>query len=176
MVVGTLDQGLLALDAKTGAKKWNFTLGGRIACSPAIGDGVVFFGGEDKKMYAVNLNDGSKKWEFTTGGFILSSPFISNDLIYFGGFDTKVYALSIHTGEKIWEYNTERTLYSSPVEAGGTLYIGDGIWGLDRLHAINALDGTLKWTFEANDYIYNSPCLLMKSGKVIHSGLSGARH
>lgn len=176
LIVGTLDQGLLALDSKTGTKKWNFTSGGRIACSPAISDGVAFFGGEDNKMYAVNISDGSKKWEFSTGGYIVSSPFISNELVYFGSYDGKVYALNIHTRQKVWAYNAGRTMESSPVEAGGTLFIGDGRFGKDRLQAINAADGTLKWIFEANDYIYHSPVVLMKSGKAIHSGLSGARH
>lgn len=176
LIAGTLDQGLLALDSKTGTKKWSFTSGKRIVSSPAIENGVAFFGGEDGKMYAVNISDGTKKWEFTTSELITSSPFVSNGRIYFGGIDTKVYALDVGTGKKVWEYATERSIESSPVEAGGVLFVGDGTFGRDRLHALHAADGTLKWTFEANDYIFHSPAVLMKSGKVVHSGLSGARH
>ncbi|MDO9325673.1 MAG: PQQ-binding-like beta-propeller repeat protein, partial [Methanoregula sp.] len=50
---GDLNGTLYALDAKTGALRWNFTAGGYIWSSPSVSNGVVYFSGGDGYLYAV---------------------------------------------------------------------------------------------------------------------------
>ncbi|MCH8349839.1 MAG: PQQ-binding-like beta-propeller repeat protein, partial [Chloroflexi bacterium] len=40
-------------DAATGQEKWRFETGDRVSSSPAVVDGVVYFGSDDGHLYAV---------------------------------------------------------------------------------------------------------------------------
>jgi outer membrane protein assembly factor BamB len=43
-----------ALDGQTRAKKWEFSTGGYVRSSPAIGvDGTVYVGSDDARVYAI---------------------------------------------------------------------------------------------------------------------------
>jgi len=50
--IGSVDKKVYALDAATGALKWNYTTGGYIGSSPAVCSGVVYIGSDDMKVYA----------------------------------------------------------------------------------------------------------------------------
>jgi len=55
--VGSYDNKLYGQDGKTGARKWEFETGSRVASSPAIGsDGTVYVGSWDKKLYAIKTD------------------------------------------------------------------------------------------------------------------------
>ena len=74
---------------------WEFTTGGGVSSSPAIGsDGTVYVGSWDNKLYAINGKSGVKLWEFETGGAVISSPAIGSDgTVYVGSYDRKLYAI-----------------------------------------------------------------------------------
>src|SRR5688500_15563827 len=61
VIIGSENGSLYALDAKSGAVKWNFNTG-KIYASPTIVDKVVYIGSGDGRVYAINAIDGSKKW------------------------------------------------------------------------------------------------------------------
>ena len=58
---------LYALNASTGAKLWSYTTNGDVGSSPAVANGVVYFGSFDDNVYALNASTGTKLWSFTTG-------------------------------------------------------------------------------------------------------------
>ena len=115
---------LVAVDAKTGQRRWNFIAGGRIDTPPTIHDGLAIFGAHDGSIYALKLGSGEQVWKFRAApqearimihgqmesvwpaaGSILAE----NDRVYCtsgrhpasdGG--VHVYALSAKTGEQIW--------------------------------------------------------------------------
>jgi hypothetical protein len=74
---------------------WEFTTGGGVSSSPAIGsDGTVYVGSKNEKLYAINGKSGVKLWEFVTGGVVYSSPAIGSDgTVYVGSYDYKLYAI-----------------------------------------------------------------------------------
>ena len=53
--VGSEDQKVYALNARTGAKLWSFNTGNYVDSSPAVANGVVYVGSFDKKVYAFSL-------------------------------------------------------------------------------------------------------------------------
>ena len=64
--------------------KWKFKTGSSVYSSPAVIDGVVYFGSYDKHLYAVDIKTGEEKWKFKTGDSIyLSIPAISEAVLYF---------------------------------------------------------------------------------------------
>ena len=55
---------VLALDARTGEKRWEFTAGGRVDSPPTYHRGAVLFGSADGWVYCVRASDGELAWRF----------------------------------------------------------------------------------------------------------------
>jgi len=51
--IGSQDNNLYAVNAKTVAGIWQFTTGGWIESTPAVANGVVYFGSDDNHLYAL---------------------------------------------------------------------------------------------------------------------------
>ncbi|HAK79325.1 MAG TPA: hypothetical protein DCM71_21075 [Runella sp.] len=118
---------LYAIDAKTGAKKWEFKTpdGGPDYSSPIVANGIVYIGA-GSTLYAVDATLGTKKWEAKpeANNLIFSGPVVATGLVY-QGIGKKLYAFDATTGAKKWEYDTGRAIsHSSPcvVAKDGTVY------------------------------------------------------
>jgi outer membrane protein assembly factor BamB len=161
--VGSNDKKVYALDAVTGAKKWEFATGSWVYSSPAVSnDGAtIFVGSDDNKVYALDAVTGAKKWEFATGNQVRSSPAVSNDgaTIFVGSRDTKVYALDAMTGAKKWEFATGSWVWSSSPAVskdGTTIFVGS----FDKnVYALDTVTGAKKWQFTTGDFVYSSPAV-----------------
>jgi outer membrane protein assembly factor BamB len=144
--VGNLDGVLVAVDALTGAKKWEFKAGDAIESTPIAVNGLVYVASWDKKLYALDAATGAKKWEFSTNKtHPFAAPMVANGIVYYGG-DPYLYALDAQTGAKKWQYQGDavRTFDASPTVVDGIVYanlrtFAPPVFGLD------ALTGTLKW-------------------------------
>ena len=130
-----------------GQVQWTFSASGPIYSSPAVVDGVVYFGSRDGKMYALNAASGSELWEYQTGSWVDSSPTVTGGIVYFGSHDGNLYALDARTGRKIWSFHTVYVIDSSPAVAGGVVYFGSADW---HLYALDALTGKKLWAFKAS--------------------------
>ena len=62
------DTTVYAVNAATGAPRWSYTTGGHVTSSPAVANGVVYVGSQDKNIYALNAVTGSKLWSYPTEG------------------------------------------------------------------------------------------------------------
>jgi eukaryotic-like serine/threonine-protein kinase len=119
-----------------GKIQWTFATNGAIQSSPAIADGLVYFGSRNVKIYALNATSGIEQWEYQTGSWVEPSPTIIDGIVYFGSNDSNMYALDARTGEKLWSFKTPLTITSSPAVAGGVVYFGYedySIYTLDKL-------------------------------------------
>lgn len=167
--VGSWNNKVYGLDAKTGQAKWSFTTGRLINASPAVGpDGTVFAGSYDHKLYALDGKTGAKKWEFVTGDIVNRAPAVgAQNVVYVGSQDHKLYALDGATGAKKWEFATGAAV-SAPVLGGdGTVYVGaDGVYALD------AATGKPKWSFPT-DYDPEAPISLGPDGTVYAAARGG---
>jgi outer membrane protein assembly factor BamB len=145
---GVYDNGGINPD---GILVWKFTTGGGVDSSPAVTNGVVYTGSNDKNVYALNAATGAKIWNYTTEGMIFSSPAVANGIVYIGSgegnihtqvYRGTVYALDAATGTEIWHYVTGGLVSSSPVVTDGVVYIGSAD---DNVYALNATTGTEIW-------------------------------
>ena len=80
--------------------KWRFKTGDKVYTSPAIGDGVVYFGSWDRHLYSVDIETGQEQWRFMTEGSVTSSAAIAGGVVFFGSQDGHVYAADTETGRK----------------------------------------------------------------------------
>ncbi len=109
---------------------WSYATGGSIESSPAVANGIVYVGSNDKKLYAFDA--ACRKgclplWSYATGDSIESSPAVANGLVYVGSDDHKLYTFDVACRKDclpLWSYATGGYIYSSPAVANGLVYVG----------------------------------------------------
>ena len=151
-----------------GTIKWTFATGGAIHSSPAVVDGIVYFGSQDNGLYALNAATGSVVWQFRAASQVQSSPAVVDGVVYFGANDGWFRALDAATGAELWSYQGRYPITASPAVANGQVYIGT----TDRdLLALDAATGKLRWSTTLGGEIYSSPAVA--NGLVSVGTLSG---
>jgi len=65
--------------------------------SPAVVNGVVYIGTENRGLYALDASTGAVLWDYAMQ-LVESSPAVANGVVYVGSHDNNVYALNASTG------------------------------------------------------------------------------
>lgn len=158
--------------------KWRFQTGGRIRSSPALVNGVLYFGSDDGFLYAVRADAGKLAWKVKTGGAVSSSPAVANGLVYFMSGDGVFRAVDKDSGKVKWTFATGQYLpfqggwdwfLSSPVLSEQSLIFGasDGF-----VYALDALSGKKQWTFKTAGRVRATPAVA--KGTVYAGSMDGA--
>jgi outer membrane protein assembly factor BamB len=166
---------------KLGGVKWAFKAGGPIVTSPAIADGMVYFGAMDGHLHALVQDTGVEKWKFKSRMPIASSPAVSGGMVYFVSSAGSLAAVDAATGQIKWTLPTEyerkfeaKNLHgyppaaqtipdaydlftSSPAVANGKVYFGSGD---GNVYAADAQTGVLQWKFATKDVVHSSPAVV----------------
>ncbi|UCF13480.1 MAG: PQQ-like beta-propeller repeat protein [Thermoplasmatales archaeon] len=157
-----------------GTRKWRYTTGDVVSSSPAIGqDGTVYVGSHDDYVYAFYPNNGTVKWKFKTGNWVHGSPTIGDDgTVYIGSDDDYLYALFPNNGTMKWRCQIGAARASPSLDENGTLYIG--VWD-KNFYAIYP-NGTIKWTFNIGDRVWESSAAISADGTLYFgtSDISGS--
>jgi len=147
---------VVALDAKTGRKKWSFApeidpaAVRRVCCGVvnrglAIWKGKVFVASLDGFLYALDMADGSVLWKTDTitdherGYTITGAPYIAKDLVLIGNagaeFDARGYvtAYDSATGEQRWRFftvpgNPKEGFEHPELEAAAKTWDANSLW------------------------------------------------
>jgi outer membrane protein assembly factor BamB len=100
--VTSLDHHLYALDAETGALRWQHDVGKGSACQPTWLRGLILFGANDGNVYAVDAETGERAWAYHLGGRIFTTPqpFPNGALV--ANYRGDVAALPWHLGHYAW--------------------------------------------------------------------------
>ena len=151
--IGTTKR-LLAVDSKTGGKKWEFEAGyPYINHTPVLGvDECFYLPIVGKKIYAINRITRAKKWEHSTIGEMYSAPAVGkNGTVYIGTDAGYMFGLDSNSGEELMRFKATDGIFSSPAIANdGTVYVASE----NNLHAVNGLTGKEKWSFKTD--VFNS--------------------
>ena len=127
---------------------------GIILSSPALCDGVLYFGCFDEYLYAVSINEQSVLWKLKTDGIVVSSPIIKDGIIYFGSCDSYFYAVSIDTYEILWKFKTENQICGDAIIDGDKIYFGS----TDQYIYCISFNGILIWKVRANgEFLMGEP-------------------
>jgi outer membrane protein assembly factor BamB len=120
------------------------------------------------------------KWKFKTRGPIRSAVEVDDISVYFTGGDGAIYCLEKQSGKRVWVFHTlggilgERPydpadyFHSKPIKSGNELFVGAGD---GRLYALHANEGSLLWSFKANDIIHTTP--VIDQNKIIFGSSDG---
>jgi len=155
IIFGDTDNWMIRALYPNGTLKWGYQANHVIYSSPAIGnDGTIYFGCHDTFLYALYPNNGSVKWKYQTGNWIRVSPCIADDgTICVVSLDNYLYALN-PDGSLKWKTYMGEAGTSPTIGQDGTIYAG-----YTTLHAINPLNGSVKWTYHMGGYMRGgTPC------------------
>ena len=133
-----------------------------VSSSPAVVNGVVYFGSDDRQVYALNAATGEKIWNFPTGALTESSPAVVNGVVYIGANNNNLYALNANTGTKIWSFTASNAITSSPAVLDGVVYFGS--WD-NNVYALDANSGVKLWSYTTGGSVFSSPAVA-KGGQV----------
>jgi eukaryotic-like serine/threonine-protein kinase len=183
------DGNFYALDAADGKLRWKFATGGerRFAgkhlhgllpvsetmpdpfdvylSSPAVANGLVYFGSGDGNIYALGAKSGVPAWKFKSGGVVHASPAVAGGVVYVGSWDTNFYALDAATGIERWRFKTgddedihnQTGIQGSAAVADGIVYFGcrDA-----KFYALDAKTGTKLWAHDnGGSWVVASPAV-----------------
>jgi eukaryotic-like serine/threonine-protein kinase len=166
LYIGSGDQHVYALDARTGALRWTFATGDVVHATPAVADGVVYIGSWDRHLYALKADSGARVWTFETGDDpvmhnqigIASSAAVAGGVVLFGCRDGHFYAVDAHTGRKLWaEDNKGGWVIASPAVRDGVVYFptSEGT----QFKAIAIATGALVWRTVDKNISFSSPAI-----------------
>jgi len=144
---------------------WTYTIsdhmGDYVEPSPAVVDGKVYVGSDDRNVYCLDASTGAKLWNYTTGNWVISSPAAADGKVYIGSHDGNIYCLNASTGAKLWNYTAGNWVYSSPAIDGGKVYVGSRDYSV---YCLNASTGAKLWRYMTGDIVESSPAVA--DGKV----------
>lgn len=133
-----------------------------VTSTPAVNDGVVYFGDWDGDMHAHCLVDGTQVWTSKVAQGINASPLVEGDLVYIPDDRGNLHALERVDGSERWavelDEHAHTNIFSSPVLADAeTLVIGVASTELaavlrdytfrGSVVALDPEDGSEKWRF-----------------------------
>jgi outer membrane protein assembly factor BamB len=158
--VTSMDHHLYAVELEGGGQPWEpFEAGGAIAGTPALSNGVLYFGALNNSFYAIDAETGVELWRFETEGWVWGGPLVHKGSVYFGDLAGKLYALNATDGSERWTFEAEGGVRVTPLLmtlelADDLLYFGtrEG-----KVYAIKADDGAQKWMLPLAGAIYSQP-------------------
>ena len=157
-VVGSYDQHVYALDARTGARAWAFETDGQVHATAAVDAGVAYVTGCDGLLRALRVADGKETCSRSRPArYTGASPALAGGRAYYGTFENEVLGVDLAARKVLWRYrHPERhfPFYSSAAVAAGRVVLG----GRDKLvHALDAATGKAAWTFTTRARVDSSP-------------------
>jgi len=135
--VSTLDGNLVALDAVTGAIRWNVRVGGGLPSGAALAYGRVYVHSLDRTLHALDAETGRTIWSAPIGDPRASiygndwgaAPVVANGVAYVVPDEETIEALDAATGERLWQGRLDhpwnpRVSRVSPAVVNGRVYVG----------------------------------------------------
>jgi outer membrane protein assembly factor BamB len=150
VLVMTLQDTLLAVDAKSGAWLWHhrrepkegFTIRG--AASVQVGDGRALGAYSDGTVVALDLATGAVRWErkiAPAGNFMdVDSLCLDGGRLYAAAYSGAVYGIDVATGRELWELRAPGA--SRVALGGGTLVVET----TTQLIGVSPGSGATRWT------------------------------
>ena len=110
------------------APRWRVDGLSAVTSTPAVVDGVVYFGDWSGVFHALLRSDGTDIWSQRLDSAIRPSPLVAGNRVYTPTSNGTLYALNRRTGDIVWMTTLDTqpvlSIDSSPVLAGNTIVIG----------------------------------------------------
>jgi eukaryotic-like serine/threonine-protein kinase len=118
-----------------GEEKWEFDSKSFTHSSPALFNGIVFFGNDKGEILAVNSNDGKLIYRKKIGLPFFSGATIREGVAYIGNDNGKLYAVEIQSGKVRWEFESNARITMVPAVKNNIIIAGNlngDLYAIDR--------------------------------------------
>ncbi len=136
--------GLHAVNAATGARRWRRALDGRLLNALLYATGGVVYADTTTTLYALDAATGRTKWHVPMAGGAFG-PVAANGIAYCSNGQGELFAFGVSDGKRRWSF-TGGTSIGVPYVSGGIVYVGDGS---GNMNALDARTGTPHWRVDA---------------------------
>ncbi len=165
LIVGSIgtDQGLYSLDPANGQQKWVFSGGkDRWIAAPLVVNDMLYAPNNDGTLYALKLATGQLAWSLSIGQPLWGAPVTDGKLIFQTSLDHFLYAIDPQSHEVVWKVDLGGSAADSPALSTdkSTLYVGS--FG-SKVFAINAADGSVRWTAKTNAWVWSEPSVSLSN-------------
>jgi outer membrane protein assembly factor BamB len=165
LYVGNANAEILALNADTGERLWEYQANAPVKSSPVHDETSVYFGDWDGYIYALNKNNGKLRWSIRADPYdrhkaIQSTPVLHDGVLYVGSRNFKLYAIDSDSGKTLWEQAAPAWV-ASPIyldqdhDEDDTLYVGNSNGYF--VAAVDPKTGLEKWRFETSSNVLAAP-------------------
>jgi outer membrane protein assembly factor BamB len=152
VVYGAGTARVVAFDAVSGERQWQFDTDGDVRAAPTVADGRVVVGTRAGALHALAVEDGSEEWTVELPGPVRRSVAVADGRIV------------VPTEEGLVTVDTEGSVqWSSDAVSGATAPViaGDGVYVGDErtVRSLSLTDGTEWWSFETRERSYTDVVL-----------------
>ncbi|HEY5702753.1 MAG TPA: outer membrane protein assembly factor BamB [Gammaproteobacteria bacterium] len=138
---------VVAYDAETGKRLWQFDTDTYLTGGPGVGENLVLVGSGDAEVIAIDAESGKLVWRVPVSSEVLAAPAVSADIVVARTIDGKTVGLNASTGQKLWTY--EQSVPALSLRGTSAPIIDEElvIVGYDegRLVALEEQTGKLVW-------------------------------
>ena len=171
VLVTGCDSVLRGIRLSDGTQQIEMDSGEYTAATPALVDGVAYYGTFGNDVIAVDFRNQKYLWRYQhpTRHFpFYSSAAVDDGKVVVGGRDKLIHAIDQQSGEALWTHRTRARVESSPVIAGERVYVGssDG-----HFYVLDLDSGEVVWDFDAGAPFVASPALA--AGRIVIGSQDG---
>ena len=141
------DGSVIAVDAKTGKRRWDVDLDTELSGGVGVGGDMALVGTAKGVVIALDSASGRELWRSTLSSEVLAPPAADWDAVVVQTLDGRIYGLDTQSGTRRWTHDSNMPLLTirgtaPPVLADGVAYIA---LANGRILAAKADSGTILW-------------------------------
>jgi outer membrane protein assembly factor BamB len=163
LYVGTWNNDVIALNAKTGRRKWRFQADDQVNTSAAYWKGRIFIASDGGTLYALSAKNGRLLWsaqsdsQFGAREFWYATPTVAYGRVYIGNTDGTMYVFGAKSGKLLWARPLGSYIYGAAAVYQRKVFVGtyDG-----KFYALDAATGDTRWQIDANGPVHAAPTVL----------------
>ncbi|MEZ6065055.1 MAG: PQQ-binding-like beta-propeller repeat protein [Planctomycetaceae bacterium] len=172
-VSGCMEPVLYVVDTETGREHTRVQLDELLFGTPALVDGILYFGTPEGTVLAVDWKAGRTVWSFASrlSRQISSAPAATQDRILIAARDNSLYCIDRQTGKAVWSFETRADNDNAPVVVGDRVFFGSGD---KHIYAVGLADGVERWKYNAGvKFVESSPAVGDEHLVICSSGPAG---
>lgn len=172
LYVGSGDDSVHAVDARTGARVWRFATKGKVRGDIVVDGARLYAGSLAGVVYAIDRATGAELWQKETGAAITDSVALIGDALIVGNRGGLLAALNPQSGTVVWKAQLWGSSVEStavPAKERGQFYIGSS--DLRRVALMDAKDGRVLWRTDVYGWAWPRPVL---AGDKLYASAVGA--
>ena len=163
LYVGTWNNEVVALNARTGRRKWRFAADNEVNTSAAYWKRTIYIASDGGTLYALNARTGKLRWSaqsnsrFGAREFWYATPTLAYGRVYIGNTDGTMYVFGAKSGRLLWARPLGSYIYGAAAVYRRKVFVGtyDG-----KFYALDAATGDTVWQIDARGAVHAAPTVM----------------